>query len=85
VLTCISWLVTHVLFNRYPIRKPKESLMVVIPPLDHDSIKYPSVRKFFYAEHEEIRALQPNAVRDLRAKLGIRVRACVRVGGWVGG
>eukprot|EP00041_Stephanoeca_diplocostata_P023722 m.588588 g.588588 ORF g.588588 m.588588 type:complete len:791 (+) comp22365_c0_seq16:126-2498(+) len=59
--------------NGYPIRKQKESLMEVIPPVDHDKMSYLPIEKIFYEEHPDITALSTAQVHDLRRKLAVKV------------
>ncbi|XP_077316326.1 ATP-dependent RNA helicase DDX42 [Lithobates pipiens] len=44
-----------------------------LPPMDHSEIEYSPFEKNFYEEHEEITALTPQQVVELRHKLNLRV------------
>eukprot|EP01134_Creolimax_fragrantissima_P004084 CFRG4084T1 len=44
-----------------------------LPPIDHSEIEYRDFEKNFYIEHEDIAALNRQAMIDLRKTLGIRV------------
>lgn len=44
-----------------------------LPPVDHSAIDYPSFEKNFYEEHDDIKKLLKNELKQLRQRLGIKV------------
>uniref|UniRef100_A0A914GXP2 Lipoyl synthase, mitochondrial n=1 Tax=Globodera rostochiensis TaxID=31243 RepID=A0A914GXP2_GLORO len=44
-----------------------------LPPIDHSEIQYKPFNKDFYVEHDEIKALSPKEVFELRIALEVRV------------
>lgn len=56
-----------------PIAPKKPKYIDPLPPIDHSTIEYSDFTKNFYQEHEDIAALSPSQVQDLRVKLGIKV------------
>ncbi|KAJ3636433.1 hypothetical protein Zmor_003888, partial [Zophobas morio] len=44
-----------------------------LPPLDHESISYMDFNKNFYCEHETIKALSNEEVKQFRSKMSMRV------------
>ncbi|CAI9535976.1 unnamed protein product [Staurois parvus] len=56
-----------------PIASTAKRVIDPLPPIDHSEIEYPPFEKNFYEEHEEITALTPQQVVELRHKLNLRV------------
>nr|XP_053636381.1 ATP-dependent RNA helicase DDX42-like [Cherax quadricarinatus] len=56
-----------------PIAPKKPKYIDPLPPIDHSTIEYSEFTKNFYQEHEDIAALSPSQVHELRNKLGIKV------------
>ncbi|XP_071512810.1 ATP-dependent RNA helicase DDX42 [Panulirus ornatus] len=56
-----------------PIAPKKPKYIDPLPPIEHSTIEYSDFTKNFYQEHEDIAALTPSQVQDLRVKLGIKV------------
>ncbi|XP_042216561.1 ATP-dependent RNA helicase DDX42-like isoform X2 [Homarus americanus] len=56
-----------------PIAPKKPKYIDPLPPIEHITIEYSDFTKNFYQEHEDIAALTPTQVHDLRVKLGIKV------------
>ncbi|KAM9296411.1 ATP-dependent RNA helicase DDX42 [Gastrophryne carolinensis] len=56
-----------------PIATSTKRIIDPLPPVDHSEIEYPPFEKNFYEEHEEITALTPQLVVELRNKLNLRV------------
>ncbi|XP_072270652.1 ATP-dependent RNA helicase DDX42 isoform X1 [Pyxicephalus adspersus] len=56
-----------------PIASTTKRVIDPLPPIDHSEIEYSPFEKNFYEEHEEITALPPQQVVELRHKLNLRV------------
>ncbi|XP_045596007.1 ATP-dependent RNA helicase DDX42 isoform X3 [Procambarus clarkii] len=56
-----------------PIAPKKPKYIDPLPPIDHSTFEYSDFTKNFYQEHEDIAALGPSQVHELRNKLGIKV------------
>ncbi|XP_018430185.1 PREDICTED: ATP-dependent RNA helicase DDX42 [Nanorana parkeri] len=56
-----------------PMASTTKRIIDPLPIMDHSEIEYPPFEKNFYEEHEEITALTPQQVVELRHKLNLRV------------
>lgn len=56
-----------------PLAPAKKKYIDPLPPIDHSEILYEPFEKNFYTPHEEIEALEPHQVEELKKNLGVKV------------
>lgn len=56
-----------------PIAPPKKRFIDPLPPVDHSMNVYGSFVKNFYTPHEDIEALTPKQVEELKNTLGVKI------------